>query len=555
MKFKTLLSPLLLMGLLGITIFLSVNYWQYDKYQSFIKKSFENSTEAHFYRLKEEIRAQFEYRQLRYKLEEQAIIKYHESIQFVQNREANTIEDFLRSKIKSGLVDVKVMSIENFDTRFIENLKKINVIIDAPILDLETNQFYSSSYSLLSNKQLLVIERYLDPNEKWETKLLELVKTSELIDLLEIWISSEDETQIRRFEKTKVSNERLNADWFIAFKELFMDGDPIVIEKANGLDGVQSSYQFLVQGTLYSDEKQLFGAKIVLSTTILKREQKVLKLYFIAGIVLISLLLGTLFFIIYYFGLRDLIKIDQNVKRFSAIEDEKLLSREDEIGRLAKSYTLSQKEQKEQRSAIETNLIEKETLLKEIHHRVKNNLAVVMSLVRLQGRTLKDRQQKEQFLALQNRIKSMELVHRSLYQSDTLAAISIYDYLKELIDELILSYGEEEKKIELIYNIQVSTLDIDRAISLGLVINELITNALKYAFREQDSGEIVIQIEKKEELYHVTLFDNGSGATKEASSEGTSFGGKLIKTLVSAQLKGKMNTLPLSRGYGVEIIF
>ena len=131
-------------------------------------------------------------------------------------------------------------------------------------------------------------------------------------------------------------------------------------------------------------------------------------------------------------------------------------------------------------------------LLKEIHHRVKNNMQIVSSLLDHQTQFIKDKKVIEIFTESQNRIASMALVHEKLYQSKDLAKIDFNDYISDLVANLFQSYVKNSGKIKLNMNIENIQLDIDLAIPCGLIINELVTNSLKYAFPAGRVGEIKV---------------------------------------------------------------
>lgn len=180
---------------------------------------------------------------------------------------------------------------------------------------------------------------------------------------------------------------------------------------------------------------------------------------------------------------------------------------------------------------------ENELLLKEIHHRVKNNLEVVSSLLALQSAQINDPNTKDAMQESQNRVQSIGIVHQKLYQGKNLGAIEMKDYFLNLSESVLDSFGAEERiKIELaMENLNV---DIDTAVPLGLIVNELLTNALKYAFPEGQHGHVCIKLEKHTNgILHLEVSDNGIG--KQNEIRGSGFGGQLI-ALLTRQLGGKM---------------
>lgn len=168
-------------------------------------------------------------------------------------------------------------------------------------------------------------------------------------------------------------------------------------------------------------------------------------------------------------------------------------------------------ERKKMEIELKNSLKEKEMLLKEIHHRVKNNLMIISSLLSLQSDYIKDKASKNIFIESQNRARSMALIHEKLYQSTNLKSINFGDYIKKLTKELFYTYRVGSGRIELISNIEDLDLDINTAIPLGLIANELITNSLKYAFVDDRDGTIVIEFKREDHNYVFIIKDNGVG--------------------------------------------
>ena len=180
---------------------------------------------------------------------------------------------------------------------------------------------------------------------------------------------------------------------------------------------------------------------------------------------------------------------------------------------------------------------ENELLLKEIHHRVKNNLEVVSSLLALQSAQIDDPNTKEAMLEGQNRVHSIGKVHQKLYQGKNLGAIEMKDYFLNLSESILDSFGAEQRiKIELA--MEKLDVDVDTAVPLGLIVNELLTNTLKYAFPQGQKGNVCIKLERhKNGVLHLEVSDNGVG--KSGVKQGTGFGGQLI-SLLTQQLSGTM---------------
>ncbi|MDX1719884.1 MAG: sensor histidine kinase, partial [Salegentibacter mishustinae] len=182
---------------------------------------------------------------------------------------------------------------------------------------------------------------------------------------------------------------------------------------------------------------------------------------------------------------------------------------------------------------------ENELLLKEIHHRVKNNLEMVKSLIALQSAQIDDPATKDAMIASQNRVQSMGIIHQKLYQGTNLGSIEMKDYFLNLGEGILDSFNAEDQvKIECAMdNLE---LDIDTAVPIGLIVNELLTNALKYAFPKQQQGVINISLEKSSnQNLRLEVTDNGVGKTAGLAPRGTGFGSQLVQ-LLTLQLNGKM---------------
>jgi len=190
---------------------------------------------------------------------------------------------------------------------------------------------------------------------------------------------------------------------------------------------------------------------------------------------------------------------------------------------------------------IKASLDEKIVLLKEIHHRVKNNLQVISSLLYLQSKNLVDKEALAIFIESQNRVRSMSLVHEKLYQSENLAKINFRLYIGDLIRFLFRSYRIDPSRIKMTLDIEDIPLDVDSAIPCGLIINELVTNSLKYAFPNQGNGEIIVKFSSKnKDQYYLSVSDNGIGLkTYLEKPNKKTLGLQLVDTLVD-QLHGKV---------------
>jgi two-component sensor histidine kinase len=209
-------------------------------------------------------------------------------------------------------------------------------------------------------------------------------------------------------------------------------------------------------------------------------------------------------------------------------------------------------ERKKAQEQIKASLREKEILLKEIHHRVKNNLQIISSLLNLQAEYLKDTQTIAIFKDSQNRIQSMAIVHEKLYQSEDLATINLSDYIQDLVSNLSYSYEVNLESIVFKIDVEDVLLDIDTAIPCGLIINELISNSLKYAFPRGKSGEIWIKLKSsaKNQL-RLIVSDNGMGLPENFDFNNTESLGLQLVDALTIQLKG---TIEIDRARGTKFL-
>jgi PAS domain S-box-containing protein len=201
-------------------------------------------------------------------------------------------------------------------------------------------------------------------------------------------------------------------------------------------------------------------------------------------------------------------------------------------------------ERKLSEKIISDSLKEKETLLKEIHHRVKNNLQIISSLLKLQSNFVHDKKDKSILIDSQNRIKTMALIHQSLYKSDSLSKIDFNEYLKNLTANLIQINREKAHSLKLHLDAENIFFNIETAIPCGLLINELFTNCVKHAFPNGESGYIKISMtEEEENNYTLTIKDNGIGLPAGFNiEEAPTMGAQLISTLIQ-QIDGNLNIL------------
>ena len=227
-----------------------------------------------------------------------------------------------------------------------------------------------------------------------------------------------------------------------------------------------------------------------------------------------------------------------------------------EVGQIAERYNWVMEALQKEAAKTESSLQEKELLLREIHHRVKNNLQVISSLLSLQSRTSKDEQAIEMAKESQNRIKVMALIHEKLYRSKDFANVEFNDYIMNLVNDLFASYKVSTSRISLKMEIENISLGIDTAIPTGLIINELVTNCLKYAFSKDKDGEIRISLRSLGDGHNeLIVSDNGVGLPESLDiKKAESLGLRMITNLTERSLHGKVK-INKDNGTEFQIIF
>jgi PAS domain S-box-containing protein len=212
-------------------------------------------------------------------------------------------------------------------------------------------------------------------------------------------------------------------------------------------------------------------------------------------------------------------------------------------------------ERKAAEQKIQVSLQEKEVLLKEIHHRVKNNLQVVSSLLGLQSRVIPDPQTRKMFQESQNRIHSMALLHERLYESENLSEIDCHEYVKQLTAHLFRSYGVNVSRVRLNIHLEETRMNMDAAVPCGLILNELVSNCLKYAFPDNLEGEIRIELLRDgESPACLSVVDNGVGLPEDVSLwSKKSLGLRLVRIL--AEQIGATVEVSSHEGTAVKLTF
>ncbi len=197
------------------------------------------------------------------------------------------------------------------------------------------------------------------------------------------------------------------------------------------------------------------------------------------------------------------------------------------------------------------NLEQKEFMMGEIHHRVKNNLQMVHAILDLQARDLKDPESAKLIEDSLNRINAISLIHQKLYQTDNIRAVRMDEYLRELVDDLVHHFRREvSKQIQVRYELEDLNLDIETALPIGLIVAELVTNSCKYAFADQETPEIELRLNEQGKQLVLLVADNGTG--KSGEQNGTNFGTKLIQTM-SKKLKAELAETSSDQGLKTEL--
>ncbi|WP_424357411.1 histidine kinase dimerization/phosphoacceptor domain -containing protein [Methanocella sp. MCL-LM] len=212
-------------------------------------------------------------------------------------------------------------------------------------------------------------------------------------------------------------------------------------------------------------------------------------------------------------------------------------------------------EHKKDEEKIITSLKEKEVLLKEIHHRVKNNMQIISSMLGLQSTLMSNKELNDILKDSQNRIKSMALIHEKLYQSENMACISIKDYVDSLVKNLYNSYGISVDRINIEKDIDDFTFSIDTSIPLGLIINEIISNSFKHAFPDGRKGKISITIKKGENgNFRMEITDDGVGFKEDVDIKNTRTLGMNLIFALTEQINAEIK-IEKENGVRYEVIF
>ena len=233
--------------------------------------------------------------------------------------------------------------------------------------------------------------------------------------------------------------------------------------------------------------------------------------------------------------------------------DAALLRAQDELAVRARQLQVELSERERADAQVRSSLREKEVLLQEIHHRVKNNLQIVSSLLDLQSRGIDDEATADMLLDSRNRVRSMALVHERLYQSENVAEVDLKEYVEDLCANLLRSYSSGTHRVAMQTDVSDITFDIDTAIPCGLIINELVTNALKYAFAGQ-GGCVGVSLVSSASSYHLRVWNDGAAFPEDVDFRNPSSLGLQLVNILVRQLHGTLE-LDTSQRTEFAVIF
>jgi two-component sensor histidine kinase len=240
----------------------------------------------------------------------------------------------------------------------------------------------------------------------------------------------------------------------------------------------------------------------------------------------------------------EAINLGVNGYLIKPVDAKKLFSLIDDLAsQILLKKELENREQlrREAEENLRRSLAEKDILLKEVHHRVKNNMQIISSILKMQERQVEYPVLKEVLEESQNRIRSMALVHEDLYRNENLENIKFINYAKSLAGNLMRTFSDHQGKISIVYDIEDVLLPLDTGIPCGLIINELISNSFKYAFKDREKGTIKLGLKTNDEgKYQLEVSDDGVGFDKAFEVEkAKTLGLKIVNKLVQ-QIDGTL---------------
>jgi len=232
---------------------------------------------------------------------------------------------------------------------------------------------------------------------------------------------------------------------------------------------------------------------------------------------------------------------EEKLKNYQLHLEEIVENRTIQLEKVIKKLELEILDHNESESQLKKTVHEKEILLQEVHHRVKNNMQIISSLLSLQAMHLDDEEMIDLLRDSQNRIRSMAMVHEKLYMSKDLSNINMSEYIKKLVLTLFDSYSTKKSQIMPILELDDIFMNIETGIPCGIIINELVSNSLKYAFPEDDKGTVFVGLKDKNDYYELTVSDDGVGISENINFEETpeTLGLMLVNSLIS-QLDGSI---------------
>lgn len=418
-----------------------------------------------------------------------------------------------------------------------EAVSKSNDELEAKVLE-RTNELAKSNIQLTSEIE-----------EKKKTEIILNQYTTKLQTLEEIYkgiISSKSAVEIFKNSSQKIHNNLINFSRSSAAIFDFTNNNAVL--HAFSFDGkelneVENTFPLSHFSSINKLKDHPYFLEENLSTKEDKSQMEQLvysngvKSYICIGLKFQGHLIGEL-----NFAFSDAIKFDQ-------LTLDTILEISNQIAVAIVQLSLEEK-LKHHSEELQDSLKEKEVLLKEIHHRVKNNLQIITSLLYLQSLKIEDEETKEIFKDSQNRVKSLALVHEKLYQSKDLARIDFSDYLKNLSNFIFTTYKTNVPNLHIDYDLDEVFLSVEVSVPLGLIINELLSNALKYAFRGHQIDissypRILLRLKKLNgSEYIISISDNGAGLKDNFDiDESESLGLKLVTSLVQ-QIEGKLEIHP-----------
>jgi two-component sensor histidine kinase len=245
----------------------------------------------------------------------------------------------------------------------------------------------------------------------------------------------------------------------------------------------------------------------------------------------------------------DLKLMESEIRSLNTVLEQRVKDRTEALSKANDALEEENAQRLEAEEKLKKSYDEKVILLKEIHHRVKNNLQIIASLLNLQSRYITDESTLAAIRESQNRVKAMALVHEKLYRAEDIAHISLQEYIRFLGTGLFQFYGARIRGIQFMLEIHDVNVDIDAAIPIGLILNELISNSLKYAFPEGKTGEVFISVKKEGHTLNVLFRDNGIGIPADLNWKDTQSLGLRLVTTLADQMNG---TVELDRSNGTQ---